>query len=55
VLSSFLGIFSGTLILGASIEAGNSRADLYYPIVISVTRNRTMFVLGRDNYRVLKW
>ena len=38
-----------------SSNAGSSRSQLYYPTAISVTENGTMFILDRDNYRVLKW
>jgi hypothetical protein len=49
------GIYTGTTVAGFNLAAGSSRSELYNPTAISVTPNQTMFILDRDNYRVLKW
>ncbi|CAF1116879.1 unnamed protein product [Rotaria sordida] len=49
------GSFIGTTVAGFSLSSGSSRSEFFYPVAIRVTRNQTMFVLDRDNYRVLKW
>ena len=50
-----VGSYSATTVAGFSSGAGSSRSELYYPVAIRVTANGTMFILDRDNYRVLKW
>ncbi|CAF4729948.1 unnamed protein product [Rotaria sp. Silwood1] len=49
------GSFVGTTVAGFSLSAGSSLAELYNPVAIRVTDNQTMFILDRDNYRVLRW
>ncbi len=49
------GTFVGTTVAGNSPSAGSSRSELHYPTAISVTPNGTMYILDRNNYRVLKW
>ncbi|CAF5037126.1 unnamed protein product, partial [Rotaria sp. Silwood1] len=46
---------TGTTVAGSTGSLGSSRAQLYYPTAISVTQNGTMFILDRNNYRVLRW
>lgn len=50
-----LGSVTGTTVAGSSSSSGSSRSQLDYPVAISVTSNGTMFILDRDNYRVLRW
>ena len=50
-----LGSFAGTTVAGFSLGSGSSRSEFNNPTDIQVTRNGTMFILDRDNYRVLRW
>ncbi|CAF5031402.1 unnamed protein product, partial [Rotaria sp. Silwood1] len=49
------GVYIGTTVAGFSLGSGGSRSELYYPTSISVSKNGTMFILDRSNYRVLRW
>ncbi len=49
------GSFTATTVAGFNPNAGSTRSELYYPVAISVTPNGTMYILDRDNYRVLRW
>ncbi|CAF4993534.1 unnamed protein product, partial [Rotaria sp. Silwood1] len=46
---------TGTTVAGSTGSAGSSRAQLYYPTAMSVTKNGTMFIMDTSNYRVLRW
>ncbi|CAF4815581.1 unnamed protein product, partial [Rotaria sp. Silwood1] len=50
-----LGSQTGTTVAGSTGSAGSSRAQLYYPTAMSVTKNGTMFIMDTSNYRVLRW
>ena len=49
------GSSTATTVAGFSLSAGSSRSEFNNPTAISVTPNGTMFILDRDNYRVLRW
>ena len=46
----------GTTIAGSSTAVpGSSLSQLNYPSAIYVDNNRAMYILDRNNYRILKW
>lgn len=49
------GTFVATTVAGFSLTGGSSRSELAYPVALRITPNATMFILDRDNYRILKW